>query len=593
MPGRPTRRNPALIQNLDVDRKEMARLLERDRRLQKQSEYETFSRFIGQPVGISDAQRNDDILAITKQLMDAEKDIRADRSDARRAELEANANILKYLTSMVSSVLSSKASIQSSQLSAKAQTAKAYLEEANIEQRLKNLEMTAPARNAAQAFLDTAKYETDPQTGELLSQQELFSGFQEQVLAKHPDQVGKIMRFVQSNADPKIADALMARTNTGSGYAETARDQLQALDEEIRQIDDVLAKQNNFLMTELNRAGVSASPEIRDVFNGLNKVFPGLITINPDGSAGLNVKKGIEGLPKDEEGKTPSIIALEAELANLQKNPDAASMRQELINDPAFQDFLSDRGLSTVEMGLKALRKEARITYRDAKRKDRQQMRAMYGGRDPKEVQRRIEYSFIGDEASDAEPEKPAVPEGTPDAAQATEGSGAQEAASAAGKPKPKAAAATAAATPEEMGQGVMDSLGAMNEALSGMGGSREREARVEAAVHKASPWKPTLHQHGLVTQGDTSWRAVTGTDAGPAGLDQSGLYGTEDRQFPGLRVEGFVEKPVKTMQSIGAHPSEEQQRSMAERFKAASKEARQRALEEKQQSKSMLAKKD
>ena len=131
-----------------------------------------------------------------------------------------------------------------------------------------------------------------------------------------------------------------------------------------------------------------------------------------------------------------------------------------------------------------------------------------------------------------------------------------------------------------------MDSLGAMNEALGGMTGSREREKRVEAAVHKASPYKP---------KGDTTWRAVTATDAGPydTGLDQSGLYGTEDRQFPGRRVEGFVEDPAKTMQSIGARPSEEQQRSMAERFKSASQEALRRDLEKKRQSKSMLAKKD
>lgn len=476
MPGR---RRTRTFQNIETDREEMESLLQQMGRLRKQQDFETYASLVGLDYGSTPEEIRDATLMITKQMIDFHEATSGGAIKSQGAKLKARNEILKALIGLAGRAGSASATVQSAQKGAMGQLSGEMLKQSDINKRIEALNLSQNAEKDIQGFILNIQQTPPVGSGELAVQQAQHQKYQE-ILTKYPDELGLIAQHVQMNARPEVANALNEALS-GTGIGNQVGAQLLAVQQEMQDIDAEMKDTMSAITQEIRRGGVSGGANLKDVLNTAAKMMPGLLS--DDGTLQVDIDAMMKGVPVDPEtGKPLPIVTLEAQLADLQNNTTAAGLRDALVSDPAFQDYMEDRGLTTVTGALKMLRKEYRTNYRDAKRRDRETMKAMFGGRLPRaeRMKSRLEYMFIGGPEREEAPKEPAIPEGTSAAAQATEGSGAQEAARGAGKPKPKAAPVAA---PEGVGQGVMDSLGAMNEALSGMMGSREREDRVKAAV--------------------------------------------------------------------------------------------------------------
>jgi hypothetical protein len=483
-------------QMLDMTQQDFARLLDKIGRMKAQRRYETFAGLTG---NLPDPEKvREEMLSIMKQIVDFDDSIMSGAVDMRKAELEHQLKVLQVIEGISKSELSGQASIQSSQISARGSTSKSFLQAAGVEDRLKAMELSKVAKNDTLSLIRSLELETQnaaPET--VLGAQAGIAARLREVLDKSPTEMGKIMRFINDNTKNPAVQRALVNSISGTTTAAEAQRQAQAMDQEFEQVSGVLQDAQKRLNEQISKGGVSGSATLRATFRQMDKLMPGVL--QPDGSIDINVRKMRESLPRDENGKVPSIVALETQLAALQNDPTYEDLRRELLDDPSTAAFAKSVGLEGAPADM--IIKKARQLHRKAYRKMRREARR--GGESGSFWD---EYTFLGPPERDEEPVVDPT-EGATKAAQATEGSGAQEASSAAAAgARRKAAAVKQQAQMEEVPD------------VSSVKTKAEAQKQVDEAVRQAGP---SSHEYG---PGDTEFsRRQSGAAVQPGVLSQAG----------------------------------------------------------------------
>jgi hypothetical protein len=483
-------------QMLDMTQQDFARLLDKIGRMKAQRRYETFAGLTG---NLPDPEKvREEMLSIMKQIVDFDDSIMSGAVDMRKAELEHQLKVLQVIEGISKSELSGQASIQSSQISARGSTSKSFLQAAGVEDRLKAMELSKVAKNDTLSLIRSLELETQnaaPET--VLGAQAGIAARLREVLDKSPTEMGKIMRFINDNTKNPAVQRALVNSISGTTTAAEAQRQAQAMDQEFEQVSGVLQDAQKRLNEQISKGGVSGSATLRATFRQMDKLMPGVL--QPDGSIDINVRKMRESLPRDENGKVPSIVALETQLAALQNDPTYEDLRRELLDDPSTAAFAKSVGLEGAPADM--IIKKARQLHRKAYRKMRREARR--GGESGSFWD---EYTFLGPPERDEEPVVDPT-EGATKAAQATEGSGAQEASSAAAAGARRKAAAVKQQAQMEAGQDV-----------SSVKTKAEAQKQVDEAVRQAGP---SSHEYG---PGDTEFsRRQSGAAVQPGVLSQAG----------------------------------------------------------------------
>jgi hypothetical protein len=524
-----------------VTEQEFENLLSRVMQMQRQKRYEAFASLTGTLPDADDIR--DDVLALTKQIIDYEDATVGGVIKSRQAELEARNNMLKYIADMVNAELSASSRIQAAQIGAKGDAAGAYLKEVGLDRRLKSLEMPKGASDDIQAFLLKRNGQVATGTSvELEPQAELEQEFVK-VLTDNPQQMGKMLRYVQDNAKrPGMQSALTNILERHPSIKAEAQRQNIALEEEYRQADDILQEANARLAEDLAKGGVSGTARFRAMFQMMDKLMPG--SLDSQGNLVLDVEKMRENLPRDENGEIPAIVALESQLSDLMNNPTYEGLREGLTEDPAFVRYKQENGYPDDRTALKGLRKELRRNYRDVRRQGRIAMRAKFGkptARDQKFQP--WEYDFLGPPERDEDP-KVDPTAGATKAAQATEGSGAQEATMGPGTTRPARKKAKEEAKLDEL-YPEKDIYGAFQDSsdVSPVESKAEAQERVKADVEAVTT------ASGMLIE--PSYRAYTQARAGSLARGPRGQR----------RVDPFPTDTGSTRATLPSLPTEKELR--------------------------------
>ena len=317
---------------LGMTQQEFAQFLDKTGRMKAQGKYEAFAGLTG---NLPDREKvREEMLSIMKQIVDFDDSIMSGAVDMRKAELEHQLKVLQVIEGISKSELSGQASIQSSQISARGSTSDSFLQAAGVEDRLKAMELSKVAKNDTLSLIRSLELETqNAAPGTVLGAQAGIAARLREVLDKSPTEMGKIMRFINDNTENPAVQRALVNSISGSTTAAEAQRQAQAMDQEFEQVSGVLQDAQKRLNEQISKGGVSGSATLRATFRQMDKLMPGVL--QPDGSIDINVRKMRESLPRDENGKVPSIVALETQLAALQNDPTYEDLRRELSLHPA------------------------------------------------------------------------------------------------------------------------------------------------------------------------------------------------------------------------------------------------------------------
>ena len=503
---------------LGMTQQEFAQFLDKTGRMKAQGKYEAFAGLTG---NLPDREKvREEMLSIMKQIVDFDDSIMSGAVDMRKAELEHQLKVLQVIEGISKSTLSSQGSIQSSQISARGSTSDSFLQAAGVKDRLKAMELSKVAKNDTLSLIRSLELETQKAApGTVLGAQAGIAARLREVLDKSPTEMGKIMRFINDNTENPAVQRALVNSISGSTTAAEAQRQAQAMDQEFEQVSGVLQDAQKRLNEQISKGGVSGSATLRATFRQMDKLMPGVL--QPDGSIDINVRKMRESLPRDENGKVPSIVALETQLAALQNDPTYEDLRRELLNDPSTAAFAKSVGLEGAPADM--IIKKARQLHRKAYRKMRREARR--GGESGSFWD---EYTFLGPPERDEEPVVDPT-EGATKAAQATEGSGAQEASSAAAAgARQRAAAVKQQAQMEEVPERENPFGRRMDQ--SPIETKAEAQERVDEAVKATAVQASASHPY------------FTGTDTGaPRGVVQTYLA---DPLRGAFGKDGFFQLP-------------------------------------------------